>query len=480
MKVGIISLGCPKNLVDTEVMLGQLAAAGHHITPDAREAQAIIVNTCCFIEPARREAAAAVREALALKHRGACRVVIIAGCWPQREGARLARRFPGVDAMVGVNDFHRIAEVLKQVVGQNLAFCPSRDRRRPPRAGEARPPKAGKPLPYAPLLRISPPVRAHGRAPLRYSEDTPRLLATPPWTAYIKIAEGCNHRCAFCVIPHVRGPLHSRTLGSVAAEARKLASAGVKELNLVAQDTTAYGRDLYGKPRICDLLRRLARIKGVRWLRLMYCFPTAVSAELIALLREEPKLCRYIDLPVQHSERKLLRAMGRPGSGADYLELAQRLRAEVPGIAVRTSILVGFPGETAREFEALLDFLATARFDRVGAFVYSREQGTRAAGLPRQVPPRQAQERYRRVMELQQGVSAELNRAWVEREMEVLVEARSPAPFSWVGRSRRDAPEIDGLVYLRGGRAVKPGDFVRARIAAARAYDLEGEIIGRT
>jgi ribosomal protein S12 methylthiotransferase len=459
VKIGLISLGCPKNLVDSEVMLGQLAAAGHDITPDERAAEAIIVNTCCFIEPAREESAQAVREALALKRRGRCRLVIIAGCWPQREGARLAERFPGVDALVGVSDFPRIAAILDELS---------------PPASRAEP-----------VLRISAPWYLYG-------DDTPRLLATAPWTAYVKIAEGCDHRCAFCVIPQLRGPLRSRPLGSVVAEAQNLAQRGVKEVNLVAQDTTAYGRDLYGDPatgsgspraksrgeaRICELLRRLAAVEGLRWLRLMYCFPTEVDDDLIGLLRDEPKLCEYIDLPIQHSEREVLRAMRRPGSGARYLELIGRLRAEVRGIAVRTSIVVGFPGETGEQFEALLEFLAAARFDRVGAFVYSREEGTPAARLARQVPPEQARERYRRVMELQQGISLHLNQAWVGAEIEVLVEAAADRPFAWRGRSRRDAPEIDGVVYLRGTDA-RPGEMVRARITGAREYDLEGEIVG--
>jgi len=446
MRVGIISLGCPKNLVDTEVMLGLLAAAGHEITRDARAAEAIIVNTCCFIEPARAEAAQAVRDALAMKQDGACRVVIIAGCWPQREGARLLEQFPGVDAIIGINDVPRIAETLERVQA---------------RRGAAPPPD----------VLISAPQYLYG-------DQTPRLLATAPWSAYLKIAEGCDHRCAFCVIPRLRGRFRSRTIESLVTEARTLASRGVRELNLVAQDTTCYGRDLYGRPRITDLLRALAEVEDVRWLRLMYCYPTGVTDELMSLLRGEPKLCRYIDLPLQHSEREVLRAMRRPGSAQRYLRLIARLRERVPGIAIRTSILVGFPGETEAQFEALLAFLARARFDRAGAFVYSREEGTPAAAMPRQVPPEVAQERYRRVMELQQQVSLERNQEWVGEEMEVLVEARGEGGFAWVGRSYRDAPEIDGLVYLRGGRGVKPGDFVRARITAAREYDLEGRIEG--
>jgi ribosomal protein S12 methylthiotransferase len=446
MRIGVISLGCPKNLVDTEVMLGYLSAARHQITRDERAAEVIIVNTCCFIAPAREESAQALREALELKERGACRLVIIAGCWPQREGARLLREFPGADALVGVSDFPRIAEVVEELAAR----------------GEK----------VRPLLRVSPPQYL-------YSDETPRILATPPWTAYLKIAEGCNHRCAFCIIPKLRGRFRSRPLESIISEAQALARRGVREMNVIAQDTTRYGRDLYGAPRICDLLRRLAAVEGVHWLRLMYCHPTGVSDELIALLRDEPKLCKYIDLPLQHSERRILRAMRRPASGGTYLALAARLRKGIRDIAIRTSVLVGFPGETEREFEALLAFLAAARFDRAGAFVYSPEQGTPAAAMPQQVPPEVAQERYRRVMELQRRISLERNREWVGKMMEVLLEAQAEAPFSWVGRSQRDAPEIDGLVYLRGGGGAKPGDFVRVRITAAREYDLEGEITGK-
>jgi ribosomal protein S12 methylthiotransferase len=448
MKIGIISLGCPKNLVDTEVMLGYLTAAGHEITPDPNQAEAIIVNTCCFIAPAREEAAQAVREALALKNRGPCRLVVIAGCWPQREGQRLLEEFPEADALIGLNDVPRIAEIIGQA------------------ETSAAPPGA------APIVRISPPAYLYG-------DDTPRITATPPWTAYVKIAEGCDHRCAFCVIPQVRGRLRSRSIESIAAEAQALASRGVKELNLIAQDTTCYGRDIYGASRVCDLLRALAPISGVRWLRLMYCYPTGVSDELIELLRDEPKLCKYIDLPLQHSEPQILRAMRRPGSGEAYLRLIERLRDEVPGIAIRTSILVGFPGETEEQFEALLAFLSAARFDRCGAFVYSTERGTAAADMPGPVPPEVAQERYRRVMELQQRISLERNRECLGQAMEILIEAPASPPFAWVGRSYRDAPEIDGLVYVSNGSMLRPGDFVAARITAAREYDLEAEVARR-
>lgn len=448
MKIGVISLGCPKNLVDTEVMLGQLTAAGHEITPDQKQAEGIIVNTCCFIAPAREEAAQAVREALAEKKRGRCRLVVIAGCWPQREGAGLLAEFPEADAIIGVNEVPRIAEIIEELG------------RRVTSTGAAA---------ATPLVRFSPPEYLYG-------DETPRVAATPPWTAYVKIAEGCDHRCAFCVIPKVRGRLRSRTIESVVAEAQALAGRGVKELNLIAQDTTCYGRDLYGRSRICDLLHALTQVSGVRWVRLMYCYPTGVTDDLIALMRSEPKLCKYIDLPLQHSERAILQAMRRPGSAEGYLRLVRRLRDEVPGIAIRTSIVVGFPGETDVQFEALLDFLSAARFDRCGAFVYSAEEGTAAATLPRQVSPEITRERYRRVMELQQRISLERNREWVGQRMEVLVEAPSPAPFDLAGRSHRDAPEIDGLVYLTGGRGIRPGDLVAVRITGAREYDLEGEV----
>ena len=460
MTIGVISLGCPKNLVDTEVMLGLLAAAGHRITSDQHAAEAIIVNTCCFIAPARDEAAQAVRDALKMKQGGTCRLVLIAGCWPQREGARLLEQFPGVDALVGINDVPRIAEIIAELgsrsecTGGTICGDPA-DAVRSSRT----------------VLRISPPEYLYGG-------ETPRILATPPWTAYLKIAEGCDHRCAFCAIPRIRGRFRSRTVESLVAEARDLADRGVKELNLIAQDTTCYGRDLYGTPRICDLLRELGAVDRIRWLRLMYCYPTGVDDELIALLRDEPKLCKYLDLPLQHSQRAVLRAMRRPGSGAGYLDLIARLRQQVPGIALRTSILVGFPGETERDFEALLDFLTAAQFDRAGAFVYSREQGTPAATMPGQVPPDVAAERYRRVMALQQGISLQRNRVLIGAAVEVLIEAPAEPPFSWVGRTQRDAPEIDGLVYLRGGKNSKPGDFVRARITAAREYDLEATVKG--
>jgi ribosomal protein S12 methylthiotransferase len=308
-----------------------------------------------------------------------------------------------------------------------------------------------------------------------YDHTTPRLLATPPWTAYIKIADGCNHRCRFCVIPRLRGRMRCRPLASVLAEARALAAAGVREVNLVAQDTTAYGWSTPGSD-LAALLARLAPLPGLRWVRLLYAYPNRVGPWLIDAMASHPTICHYLDLPFQHADRDLLRRMGRPGDGDSYLELIARLRAAMPDIALRSSFLVGFPGEDDRAFQRLLDFLEAAQLDRVGAFPYSREPGTPAAEMPDQVPAELAQARYHELMSRQQAISLARNQLWVGRQMEVLIESRGRSSRQWIGRSFRDAPEIDGSVIVTSPRPLRPGRFLQATITCAQPYDLVGQV----
>ncbi len=437
LAVGTISLGCPKNLVDTEVMLGLLRQAGFALVGDPEQADILLVNTCCFIGEARQEATEAIEEAIVWRRSPRARALLVAGCWPQSDPYHLRQHFPEIDALLGPDDVPRIVEIVNRALG-----------------GEAGAASTGAPT-------------------YLYDETTPRLRTTPPWTAYLKIAEGCGHHCRFCVIPSLRGAYRSRRLESVVAEAMAMASQGVREVNLIAQDTSAYGRDT-GEADIAELLTRLAQLEGLHWIRMLYGYPTSITPRLIETMATQAAVCKYLDIPFQHADREVLRRMGRPGEGSTYLELIETLRAAMPDIAIRSAFIVGYPGETDDEFQHLLDFLEAAQLDRAGAFTYSPEAGTPAAALPDHVPAEVAEERYHRFMTAQQSISLARNRRWVGRELEVLVEAPR-GKGGWAGRSFRDAPEIDGLVLLRPGRrALRPGEFVTARITGAEPYDLVG------
>ncbi len=436
--VGVISLGCPKNLVDTEVMLGLLGEAGCALVANPGDADVILVNTCSFIAAAREESARALEEAIEWKKEGTVKAVVCAGCWPRHELTALHARYPEVDAFMGPGDVPRVVSVVEAAL-----------------AGKGR-------------ERLLSPEPAY-----LYDDATPRLRATPPWTAYVKIAEGCSHGCAFCVIPRLRGPSRCRPMASVVSEARALADQGVIEVNVVAQDATAY-RDPETGEDIADLLGALAHIPGLRWIRLLYAFPTGVTSRLIEVMAEEPTICKYLDLPFQHADREVLRGMGRPGDGEQYLRLIAELRQAMPDIAIRSTFLVGFPGESERAFGQLLAFVEAAQLDRVGAFTFSAEEGTRAAEMPDQVPPEEARERYHRLMSRQQTISLARNQRWVGRTLEVLTERPGAERGEWVGRSFRDAPEIDGTVVIASRRALRPGDLATVKVSGAEPYDLFG------
>ena len=446
-RVGLVSLGCPKNLVDSEVMLGLLAEAGWQITDRPELADVIIVNTCDFIGPAAEESRQTLAEMARMKRRGRCQALIAAGCMPQRRGETLLAEFPEIDAIVGVGDFPR----LPALIGAALA-------------GER--------------------VVAVESPPFLYDDRTPRLRATPPWSAYVKIADGCAHPCTFCVIPRLRGPYRSREADSISREVGELVVQGVAEINLIAQDTTGYGLDRGERGGLASLLRALEVEVGAGrshaggenpprttppWIRLLYCYPQRVTTELLDVIAGSAHICHYLDVPFQHADPEVLRRMRRAGSGERHLQLIERIRRRMPDAALRTSLIVGFPGETEEAFSRLADFLTAARFDRAGVFRYSREEGTPAADLPGQVPPDEIEARYHHLMRLQQRISAEGNARWVGRELEVLVVERQPDRV--IARSFRDAPEVDGLVHVSGGRAA-PGDFLRVRITAAGPYDL--------
>ncbi|MCZ7617393.1 MAG: 30S ribosomal protein S12 methylthiotransferase RimO [Myxococcota bacterium] len=436
------TLGCPKNQLDGEVMLGSLATSDFVLAERIEDADVAIVNTCSFIESAREESIDAILEVAALRGSGRLRALVVTGCLPQRYGADLAKELPEVDAFVGTGDFPRIAEIVDDALrGRGRGV-------------------------YVET----------GRTHL-YDEQAPRLLIGPSHTAYIKIAEGCDRICAFCAIPGIRGRFQSRALGSVLAEARQLAAAGARELNLVAQDSTSWGKDLAGlvdgagRPRLPDLLAGLDRadgLDGVDWIRLLYVYPSAVTDELIDVVAGARRLLPYIDVPLQHGSDSMLRAMRRGTTAERQRRLVERLRAAIPDLTLRTTFIVGFPGETDADFEALCDFVRESRFDRVGVFRYSNEEGTAAFDLPGKISKRVARERHRALLSLLRELQAEQLAGLIGREVDVLIDAGGRDRAR--GRLRSQAPDIDGEVLLRTGAAT--GQMMRARITAARAPDL--------
>jgi ribosomal protein S12 methylthiotransferase len=440
-KVHLLTLGCPKNLADSELMLGALTGAGFQVTLDPAEAQVLIVNTCAFIEAAKRESLDAILEAAEIKSRGFGKRLVVAGCLSQRYGAELAERLPEVDVFVGTGNFLDLPELLRRT-----------------EAPEARP------VPYA------------GAAHLLAGSEAPRVASGDFFTSYLKISEGCNHRCSFCIIPAIRGRHESRPLRDLVAEARALAARGVREINLIAQDLTAYGRDLDPPASLAALLRELSTVEELRWIRLLYCYPNFVTAELLDAIAELPKVVKYIDMPLQHADDAMLRAMRRERSGDGLRKLLARIRGRIPEVTLRTSFIVGFPGESDAAFGTLLDFVRELEFDRVGVFTYSREENTAAAEMPGQVPERVKRARRSELMRTQADISLRKNRGLVGREVEVLVEGPMPGNGMRArGRTRGQAPEIDGAVFLRGD--AEAGEFVRARVNRALSYDLHAQVI---
>lgn len=436
--VAIVNLGCAKNAVDAEEMLGVLAEHGYTLTADTSRADVLIVNTCGFIASAKEESLAAIRDALRWKRRRGAKV-IVAGCLSQRYGSKLLEQVPEVDALIGVGQMARIHEVVQRTLSEEQ-----------------------------PVIEHTPPQH-------RWAQTGTRVLSTAPWSAYLKISEGCDHKCSFCAIPAFRGAHVSKPLERVLSEAEDLARRGVKEVNLIAQDSTQYGLDLYGKQMLPRLLRELSSLGTFRWIRVLYCYPSRVTDEVIEVLASTPGVLAYVDIPLQHADDEILRAMARPPGREPYLRLIRRLREANPDMTIRSTFIVGFPGETEEHFANLLSFLEEAQLDRGGAFIFSPEDGTPAEKLPNRVPSRVAQTRYDRLMRLQQRISLARNRAWVGREMEVLVEAAHPAQrHLWIARSFRDAPEVDGTVLVRA-RNAQPGEFITVRITDATAYDLIAE-----
>jgi len=437
--IAFAHLGCEKNRVDTEHMLGLLAQAGYGVSADESEASVVVVNTCSFIQDAREES---VRTLVELAEQG--KELIIAGCLAQQFREELLESLPEARAIVGTGDYQHIVEVLQRV-----------------EAGE----------------RVN---RVSATPTFVADEHLPRYRTTSEAVAYLKVAEGCDYRCAFCIIPHLRGDQRSRPIDSIVAEARQLAGQGVKELILISQITTNYGLDLYGKPRLAELLRALGEVE-IPWIRVHYAYPTGLSEAVLEAFREVPNVLPYLDLPLQHSHPEVLRSMNRPWQVEVTGSLLSRIREQLPEAVLRTTFIVGFPGETEEHFQHLLDFVAEQQFDHVGVFRFSPEEGTPAAGLPDQVPAELADERRNRLMALQQPIAAARNAAWVGRIVDVLIEQENPVTGEMIGRCSRFAPDVDGEVRVSpgdGGLCAAPGTLVPVRITAADTYDLQGVVVG--
>lgn len=440
-KVSMVSLGCPKNLVDAEVMLGILAGQGYEITTDEKDADVIIVNTCSFIKEAREESVEAILDLADRKHDGRCHTLIVAGCLPQRYQEELAVELPEVDIFIGTGDYPRVAELLAEKAE-----------------------KEGQ-------------IKYVGDPNYIFDETLPRLNSSPGWYAYLKIGEGCSNCCTYCAIPAIRGAYRSRPQKALLEEARQLVAGGVKELILVSQDITRYGIDLESGTSLSGLIRSLATIEGLKWIRLLYAYPDGIDDELIELMKNEPKLCKYLDIPIQHISNQVLKRMNRRSTEEQIRTLIARLRSEIPGIALRSSLIVGFPGETVEDFSSLVAFVEQSRFDRLGVFCYSREEGTLAAEMPDQVSERVKRERHRKLMKVQARVSFRSNRALVGKIEQVMVEGYSEeTELLLKGRSSRQAPDIDGQVYITSGQA-NVGEIVPCRITDSSDYDLVAEML---
>jgi ribosomal protein S12 methylthiotransferase len=447
-KVGFISLGCPKNLVDSEVMMGHLKQNGYQITSDARDADTVVVNTCGFIEAAKKESIEAILEAAGLKSEGKAQRVIVAGCLVERYRDELKAAMPEVDAFIGTSQINDILTVCDPATNTRA-------------------------LPVIPLGNQS--------ATYLYDESTPRVLATPSHYAFIKIAEGCDRPCAFCFIPQMRGHFRSRRFGSIVAEAQQLAEEGVKELILVAQDSSRYGEDLGKQDALAHLLRELSHTEGIEWVRVMYTYPTHISDAFLDVLAEEAKAVKYLDMPLQHASQNVLKLMKRGGNRQSLERLIGRVRNRVPGIAVRTTFITGFPGETADDFEELLSFVREVEFDRVGVFTYSDEEGTPAYDLQDKVDAKIAKQRRACLMKEQSRISRRRNKKRIGETVRVLFEGESnESDLLWQGRMETQAPDIDGCVLINDvpeGFEPSPGDLVNVLLTEAQEYDLVGRIV---
>ena len=440
MNILFISLGCDKNLVDSEVMLGLLASKGYQIVDDETQADVIVVNTCSFIHDAKEESIQTILEMAEYKTTGKLKALIVTGCLAQRYQQEIMDEIPEVDAVLGTTAYDNIIEVVEDAL-------------------------AGKPQVKLADTDALPLV------------DTKRLVTTGGHYAYLKIAEGCDKHCTYCIIPKLRGNFRSVPMERLVAEAESLADQGVKELILVAQETTLYGKDIYGEKSLHKLLKRLCEIDGIYWIRVLYCYPEEIYDELIQVMKEEEKICNYLDLPIQHASDAILKRMGRRTSKQQLIDLVEKLRREIPDITLRTTLITGFPGETEEHHEELMEFVDQMEFDRLGVFTYSAEEDTPAATMPDQVPEEVKEDRQAEIMELQQDIVFEQAENMVGREVLVMIEGKVADENAYVGRTYKDAPNVDGFIFINTEEELMSGDFAMARVTGALEYDLIGELI---
>ena len=439
MKILFISLGCDKNLADSEEMLGLLTGSGHEIVDSEEEADAIVVNTCCFIHDAKEESVNTILEMAEYKTSGSCKVLIVTGCMAQRYKEEIIQEIPEVDAVLGTTSYGDIVKALNEAQAGNV-FQEFRD--------------------------INDLPEDSGR----------RIITTGGHFGYLKIAEGCDKHCTYCINPSLRGKFRSVPEERLLKQAEYMASQGVKELILVAQETTVYGTDLYGKKTLHILLKKLCQIKGIRWIRILYCYPEEIYDELIQVMKEEKKICHYLDLPIQHASDRILRRMGRRTSKAQLVDIITKLRREIPDIVLRTSLITGFPGETEEDHQELMEFVDEMEFDRLGVFTYSPEEGTPAETMEGQVPEELKEERRDEIMELQQEISLEKGDSRIGQELLVMIEGKVSGESAYIGRTYGDAPKVDGYIFVQTGELLVTGDFAKVKVTGALEYDLIGEL----
>jgi ribosomal protein S12 methylthiotransferase len=437
MKILFISLGCDKNLADSEEMLGLLTAGGHEITDDETQADAIVINTCCFIKDAKEESVETILEMAEYKKTGSCHALVVTGCMAQRYQKEIIQEVPEVDAVLGTTSYGDIVKALEEAVAGNH-FEEFRD--------------------------------------IDYLPDTgsKRVLTTGGHFGYLKIAEGCDKHCTYCIIPKLRGRFRSVPMERLVAQAEDMAEQGVKELILVAQETTVYGKDLYGKKSLHILLKKLCEIRGIRWIRVLYCYPEEIYDELIETIRDEKKICHYLDIPIQHASDRILKRMGRRTSKQELIDIVGKLRKEIPDIVLRTTLITGFPGETEEDHEELKEFVDEMEFDRLGVFTYSPEENTPAAEMADQVPEEVKEERRDELMELQQEISYDRGQDRIGQELLVMIEGKVADESAYIGRTYGDAPKVDGYIFVQTGELLMTGDFAKVRVTGALEYDLIG------
>ncbi len=440
MNILFISLGCDKNLVDSEVMLGLLDSRGYQIVDDETIADVIVVNTCCFIHDAKEESIQTILEMAEYKKTGRLKALVVTGCLAQRYQQEIIDEIPEVDAVLGTASYDKIAEAIDEALdGHTEMYLEDIDR----------------------LPQVS----------------SKRLVTTGGHYAYLKIAEGCDKHCTYCIIPKVRGNYRSVPMEQLLKEAKELAEGGVKELILVAQETTVYGQDIYGEKSLHRLLRELCKIDGIQWIRLLYCYPEEIDANLIRVMKEEPKICHYLDLPIQHASDAILKKMGRRTSKAQLVDTIRTLREEIPDITLRTTLITGFPGETEEQHQELVEFVDEMEFDRLGVFTYSPEENTPAAEMPDQIPEEVKEDRQAELMELGQEIAFDLAEDMIDREVLVMIEGKVADENAYVGRTYRDAPNVDGLIFINTDEELMSGDFAKVKVTGAMEYDLIGELM---